>query len=222
VKTRYYVESDGRIFLVRREGILDLPHASEIPFDVERVAPLRTSDPVWFCVPRLDAHPHEWPSKDDIPRLQDATDLVHDAVHATMQRVVVEGVCLREGRILLVKGNRGLTDGLWTLPGGFLRFGESPRAGVLRELREEVGVDGRVGELIDVRSKLGEHTRLHWIMLFYRVHIDGNPVANPDEIAEVRFVELDQASTFVSDEAMCSAIEAIVSSARSSDLAQNS
>jgi len=209
VNERYYIESDGRIYLVNRGETLDLPFPAEVPFDVERIAPLRTADPVWFCVPHLDGHPHGWPSKDDISSMNNVTPFVRDAVHATMPRVVVEGVCLREGRILLVKGNRGLTKDRWTLPGGFLRFGESPRDGVLREIREEIGVDATVQGLIDVRSKLGHHTCLHWIMVFYRVLIDGDPMPNPDEIAEARFVDLDEARALVSDELMCNAIETI-------------
>ena len=206
---RYYVESDGRIYLVRRDDALDLPFLGEIPFDVEQIARLRTAEPVWFCVPRLERHPNEWPSKDDVPTIENVAPLVREAVHATMPRVVVEGVCLREGRVLLVKGSRGLTEDRWTLPGGFLRFGESPRDGVLREVREEVGVDASVEELIDAHSKLGQHTRLHWVMLFYRVRIDGEPAPNPDEIAEARFVEIAEARELVSDELMCNAIERI-------------
>ncbi len=206
---RYYVESDGRIYLVRRDAILDLPFPAEVPFDVERIAPLRTAEPVWFCVPRLGGHPHAWPSKDDVPSMERVTPLVRDAVHATMPRVVVEGVCFREGRVLLVKGNRGLTKDRWTLPGGFLRFGESPSDGVLRELREEIGAEATVEELLDLGSKLGQHTCLHWIMVFYRVRIAGEPRPNADEIAEARFVDLEEARDLVSDKLMRSAIEAI-------------
>jgi len=209
VDARHYVESDGRIYLVRRREVLDLPFAAEVPFDVERIAPLNTAEPVWFCVPRLAEHPRDWPSKDDVSSMRDVTPLVRDAVHATMPRVVIEGVCLREGRILLVRGNRGLTKDRWTLPGGFLRFGESPHDGVLRELWEEIGVSATVEELLHVGSKLGRHTHLHWTMVFYRVRIDGEPTPNPDEIAEVRFVDPGEARTLVSDELMCKAIERI-------------
>jgi 8-oxo-dGTP diphosphatase len=202
VDTRHYVESDGRIYLVRRGDLLDLPTPDEVPFAIERIAPLHPSTPVWFCVPRLDGHPHEWPSKDEVDAREDVTPIVRDAVHATMPRVVVEGICLRGGKVLLVKGNRGLTEDRWTLPGGFLRFGETPREGVLREVREEVGVTATVEELLDVRAKIGHHTRLHWVMIFFRVQIDGEPEPNPDEIAEARFVDLDEAMTLVSDDLM--------------------
>jgi 8-oxo-dGTP diphosphatase len=218
---RYYIESDGRVFLVNRGEIRDLPSPAEVPFVVERIAPLPTAEPAWFCIPRLDGHPREWPSKDDLPAADNVTPLVRDAVHATMPRVVVEGVCLRDGQVLLVRGNRGLTKDRWTLPGGFLRFGESPHDGVLRELREEIGVDATVEELIGVHSKLGRHKRLHWCMVFFRVRIKGEPVPNPDEIAQARFVDLDEARTLVSDELMCNAIETMAELARSAGTPSN-
>ncbi len=199
---RMYVESDGRVFLVDRAGRLDLPEVHEVPFDVERVAPLACGDDVWFCVPHLDRHPREWHAKDDLPTTPSVSSLVRAAVHASMPRIVVEGVCIRDGRVLLVKGSRGLTEGRWTLPGGFLQFGESPEQGVLREIQEEVGVAGTVERFAGARSKLGSRSRLHWTMLFYRVAIDGTPQPNPDEIAEARFVAIDEAASMLLDETM--------------------
>lgn len=206
---KYYVETDGKVFLVRRGGSYDLPDPFDVPFEVEEVAPLGTGEPVTFCAPYLEAHPHAWLGKDDVVSMRDVAPRVREAIHATMPRVVVEGVCLRDGRVLLVKGSRGLTKDRWALPGGFLRFGESPYDGVLRELHEEVGVDGSVEGLLDVRSKLGEKTRTHWVMILYRVRIHGEPRGNPDEISEVRFVPLADACALVSDELMRGALEAL-------------
>lgn len=201
---RYYVESDGRIYLVERDGTLDLPRPDELAFDVDLIA-LLPSDQTWFCVPHLDGHPHDWYHKDRLAALP-VTALVRDAVHATMPRVVVEALCRRDGKLLLVKGSRGLTEGLWTLPGGFLRFGETPEECILREIREEVGLTGTVRELAAVRSKLGLQTRLHWTMLFYRVDVAGEPVPDPDEIADVRFVDVHEATDLLMDETMARVI----------------
>jgi len=187
---RYYVESDGHVFLVERRGRLDLPHPDEVPFEIDRIAPLPASEETWFCAPRLGEHPTDWILKDDLVGMPDIDPLVHEAIHASMPRVVVEGVCLdSDGRVLLVKGSRGYTAGRWTLPGGFLRFGETPTDGLIREVREEIGVEARILEPIGVRSKLGAGSRLHWIMVFYRIGVDGELTPDPDEIAEARYVE---------------------------------
>lgn len=199
---RYYVETDGRIFLIPREDTLDLPTRDEIPFEIEVIAPLASSCDIVFCMPNLEAHPSEWMRKDVVPADARVTTLVREAVHATMPRVVSEGVFIQNGLILLVKGNRGLTKDRWTLPGGFIQFGEDPADGLRREIREELGVSAEIDQLLAVRSKLGEHTLLHWILFFYRVTLFGEIKPNPDEIADTRFFELKQASNLLTDPVM--------------------
>jgi ADP-ribose pyrophosphatase YjhB (NUDIX family) len=74
------------------------------------------------------------------------------------QRVAAYAVILRtagaEGREILLSrlAQRITTDELWTLPGGGLDHGEDPRDAVLREVREETGLDADVGETARVYS----------------------------------------------------------------------
>jgi len=68
-----------------------------------------------------------------------------------------------------------LGGGHWSLPGGGLDFGEEPEVGVLRELREETGLSGTVGELLGIRSAVLEPPetkrgdRIQNVGLLYRV-----------------------------------------------------
>jgi ADP-ribose pyrophosphatase YjhB (NUDIX family) len=128
-------------------------------------------------------------------------------VYRSLPRVVAEGI-IRQGReVLLVKASRGLTKGLWSLPGGFLQFGEAPEQTLKRELEEELGVEARVGPLVAVRAKVGPHSGLHWLFFFYQAHIAGPPRPNPDEISEVRFAPLPEAARLVADETMGGVLE---------------
>ncbi len=206
---RYYIETDGRIFLVLRNGQLDLPMKDEIPFEMTMIAPLAPSSQVMFCVPDLPAHPAHWMSKDDVPVHARVTARVREAVHATMPRVVSEGVFIQDALILLLKGNRGLTKDRWTLPGGFIRFGEGPAEGLLREIQEELRVNARIDEMLSVHSKLGAHTLLHWTQFFYRVTLLGSIDPNPDEIAEARFFKPKEAASLLADPVMRDVIESL-------------
>ena len=60
-------------------------------------------------------------------------------------RISVRGVCFRDNKLLVVH-QRG-TD-IWALPGGGLDEDESLEAGVRRELREELGIEVKVGRLL--------------------------------------------------------------------------
>lgn len=84
--------------------------------------------------------------------------------------------------VLLVQiSARGFHTGSWTLPGGGVRHGESPRDAVVRELREECGVDGRVGELVASHDEhfsgtapSGRYEDFHAVGLVFTVALDAD------------------------------------------------
>jgi ADP-ribose pyrophosphatase YjhB (NUDIX family) len=57
---------------------------------------------------------------------------------------------VKDGRVLLVKRAVEPFKGYWDLPGGFLEAGEHPLDGMLREVREELGLKVCVKELLGV------------------------------------------------------------------------
>ena len=104
-------------------------------------------------------------------------------------RVAAYALCTDGDAILLTRiapGHTTDSDGKWTLPGGGIDFGEDPRHGVLRELREETGLVGEVIDLADVDSWTGVFadsadgivTDWHGIRILYRVRIIGGELTN--------------------------------------------
>ena len=95
------------------------------------------------------------------------------------QRVGSYALILAEGYVLLSLLNRGPNRGKWALVGGGVEFGESPRDALLREIKEEAGIDLTVEPvLIDVFSH--EHTfhdegvaerKMHFIGIIHTVHL---------------------------------------------------
>ncbi|WP_093882881.1 NUDIX hydrolase [Syntrophus gentianae] len=55
-------------------------------------------------------------------------------------RVGVGAIVVREGRILLVKRAAEPNRGLWAIPGGSLKLGETLKEGAEREVLEETGI----------------------------------------------------------------------------------
>jgi 8-oxo-dGTP diphosphatase len=63
---------------------------------------------------------------------------------------VAAAVIERDGRILIGQRKRGSRHSLkWEFPGGKLEPGETPRAALQRELREELAIQAVIGEELD-------------------------------------------------------------------------
>ncbi len=75
------------------------------------------------------------------------------AVHQPfrMQRVAAYALVVRDGSVLLTRFSaRGFHTGQWGLPGGGVEHGEHPADAVVRELAEETGLEGEVGDVVTV------------------------------------------------------------------------
>ena len=84
----------------------------------------------------------------------------------------VTGVLIENDKILLVK-QKVNDERNWSLPGGKLKRGESLEQGIIREMKEETGLDVAVEKLLyicDVEAT--ENTLLHISFLLKRVKGD--------------------------------------------------
>ena len=199
----YHIETDGEVYLVPDAGRLRFPrHLDEVPFQVvERFSyDALVGETVIVCTPILDRHPTDWVYKDAIPERDDLDVVVRKAINVSLPRCVVGIAVLRgpsaEREVLMVKAARGMTTGMWNIPGGFVEFNEHPEHAVTREGKEELGVDITPRRLIGIYSELfdkpGHAHHLYGFM--YECVADShdfNP--DPDEIADLAWFPLEDA-----------------------------
>jgi len=100
-----------------------------------------------------------------------------------------------EGHVLLVR-NTGSTE--WTTPGGMIEPDERPGESVVRELKEELGVDVAIVRLLGVFS--GPEYRMlypngdevvYTTSVFECRLLDGEPNPDYDELEDCQFVSAD-------------------------------
>ncbi len=87
-----------------------------------------------------------------------------------MKIVLVAAVALidPDGRILLAKRPEGKTlAGLWEFPGGKVEQGERPEAALIRELKEELGIDVEHSCLAPLTFASHAYDEFHLLMPLY-------------------------------------------------------
>ena len=115
-------------------------------------------------------------------------------------RVRVCGILEEQGGILLARhssiGKKGV---LWAPPGGGMKFGSDAEQNLIREFKEETGLDISVEEFLLVHEFLSPP--LHAIEMFFRVRRTGGELImghdpemeiNDQIIKEIRFVSREE------------------------------
>ncbi len=110
----------------------------------------------------------------------------------------------RGPQVLLVRmaGSDRYAGGRWTLPGGGVEHGESPRDAVRREVAEETGLDATVGGLLEVHDRHfvgtapnGRQEDFHGVYLVFAGEVPQGQVPRPDpgdDVTEARWVDEDE------------------------------
>lgn len=114
------------------------------------------------------------------------------------------GVCVPfycndgKGNFLLHKRGKGCRDerGRWDTGSGQLEFGESPEEAVLREVREEYGIKGKIQEQLPAHSiiRRDNETMTHWISIpfFVKADIKKAKIMEPERASELGVYRLNK------------------------------
>jgi 8-oxo-dGTP diphosphatase len=110
--------------------------------------------------------------------------------------LVAAGVVIEDGRVLLTQRKAGAhLAGAWEFPGGKVMPGEDPRDAVVRELREELGIETSVGDAMDVTFH--RYPERAVLLIFYRASMTASsPLPKALDVAALRWAaegDLDEA-----------------------------
>jgi 8-oxo-dGTP diphosphatase len=117
-------------------------------------------------------------------------------LHPERPIVSVGAVVVDADRVLLVKRGQPPLKGQWSLPGGAVETGEELHAALAREVREETGLDVRVGPVVEVLDRITRdddgRVEYHYVIIDYLCEAVGGSVACASDADDARWVARDE------------------------------
>jgi len=87
--------------------------------------------------------------------------------------VTVDGLVVVDGKLIAIRRRNEPFRGMPALPGGFVELGETTLEAVVREVREETGLETKVTRLVGVFSAPHRDPRGHTVGIAYALEATG-------------------------------------------------
>ncbi len=105
--------------------------------------------------------------------------------------LTVDAIVLIDGQIVLIQRKNPPFQGQYALPGGFVDYGERVEDAVLRELREETGLEGEIAGLVGIFSEPDRDPRGHTVSAAFHIRIISGEMKAGDDAGAVSLFTLD-------------------------------
>ena len=93
-------------------------------------------------------------------------------------KVGVGALVIDNDRILLQLRNKPPEAGHWSIPGGKVEFMETVEAAIVRELKEELGIEVVVEHLLCITNQIIPGEGVHWVAPAYLVRVVSGEAEN--------------------------------------------
>ena len=109
-------------------------------------------------------------------------------------QVTLKAIIARGDEILINRSS--IADGMWELPGGRMHIDEEPESALRREVREEIGIEIHIGNVIHMEQFLRVMPSASiptFLVAFAAIPVDPEKKFSPsdDEVQEARWVHKD-------------------------------
>lgn len=114
--------------------------------------------------------------------------------------VGVGAVIAKDGKILLEKRRNDPGKGKWSVPGGIVELGEHVEEAVVREVKEETGLEVEKPEHIDIVDNISfdeqGKIKYHFVIIDYLVKLVGGKLKAASDAEELEWVTLDDVEDY--------------------------
>lgn len=135
-----------------------------------------------------------------------------DAPRAAVGAVVLDG-----DNVLLVRRGEAPSQGRWSVPGGLIHLGERIEDAVLREVKEESGLEiqllglcGVIDRVVPGEPSRAADVRYHYIIIDYVAAPTGGALEAGSDAAEARWVPVAELSRYETTEGLAAMVNRAV------------
>jgi len=111
-------------------------------------------------------------------------------MHYKSPKLTVDGLILKDKKVLLIKRKNYPFKGKWALPGGFVEYNEKTEDTAIREIFEETGLKTKINSLVGVYSDPNRDPRGHTVSVIYLLEICGGKLKGSDDASDAKFFDL--------------------------------
>lgn len=115
-------------------------------------------------------------------------------------KVISGCLVIKDNKILMVKEANPICYGKWNFPAGHVDEGEKIRAAAIREVFEETGCTVELRGILPIVSIKAPSGETHVLVRFIADIIKENIKFNPDEILDVKWIDIDEIKNMSIDE----------------------
>jgi 8-oxo-dGTP diphosphatase len=112
----------------------------------------------------------------------------------------VGALIFNRGKILLVERGREPLKGYWSLPGGVLETGETLEQGIIREVREETGLEVKPLKVLEIFERIVHDAQgapeYHYVLIDYICRVTGGSLRAADDASRAAWVARNELSNY--------------------------
>jgi 8-oxo-dGTP diphosphatase len=116
--------------------------------------------------------------------------MVEKALKFPSPYLTVDGIILHKNKVVLVKRKNPPFNDCYALPGGFVNYGETVENAVIREAREETGLETKIKNIFGVYSDLERDPRGHTVTVVYCLEVTGGKMKPGSDAKNVKLFSL--------------------------------
>lgn len=116
--------------------------------------------------------------------------MVEKTLNFPSPHLTVDGIILHKNRIVLVKRKNSPFKNYYALPGGFVDYGETVENAVIREIKEETGLETKIKNIFGVYSDPERDPRGHTVTIVYELNVIGGRMKPGSDAVSVKIFSL--------------------------------